>query len=125
MIQSLPFLCFLGTVFGFLSGIGIGGGSLLFLWLTLGLDMSQESARIINLLFFLPSALAASFFRWKQGALDLKRISPAILSGCLFAGVFSWIGMNLDTSLLRKLFGILLIFTGIRELTFKPKKNGS
>ena len=122
MVESLPFQLLLGTVLGFLAGIGVGGGSLLMLWLTVVMSQSHALARSINLLFFLPSALIACCFRWKQGALDLKAVLPAILAGCLAAGVCSWLGMLLDTSLLKKLFGGLLIITGLRELFYKQKR---
>ena len=122
MLDSLPFILILGTLLGFLSGIGVGGGSLLVLWLTLVMDIPAETARVINLLFFIPSALIACFFRWKHGALDIRAILPAIVSGCLSAALFSWIGNRMDTSLLKKLYGGLLILTGIRELFYKEKQ---
>lgn len=122
MLESLPFILILGTILGFLSGIGIGGGSLLILWLTIVLGMPQSVARGINLLFFIPSALVACLFRWRQGVLDWKAVLPAILAGCISAAVFSWIGTMLDMHLLQKLFGGLLLITGLRELLYKPKK---
>lgn len=121
MLESLPFILALSTVLGFLSGIGVGGGSLLMLWLTVVLGMPPETARSINLLFFLPSALIACCFRWKQGVLDFKTVLPAIVAGCIAAGLFSWIGTLFDTALLKKLFGGLLIITGLRELFYKEK----
>lgn len=111
-----------GTVLGFLSGLGIGGGSLLILWLTVVLGMDHNIARGINLLFFLPSAAIACVFRWKQGAVKLKNILPATITGCIAAALCSWVGLTLDMSLLKKLFGGLLILTGLRELLYKPKK---
>ncbi len=122
MLESLPFTILVGTVLGFLSGLGTGGGSLLILWLTLALGMQQAEARVINLMFFIPSALVACFFRWKQGKLDLKKVLPAIVAGSMTAALFTILGRELDTSLLKKLFGGLLIFTGIRELFYKPKQ---
>ena len=122
MVDSLPVVLAVGTVLGFLSGIGVGGGSLLVLWLTAVQNQPPELARSINLLFFLPAALIASFFRWRQGALNLKEIFPAVIAGCICAALFSWIGSMMDTDMLKKLFGILLIFTGIRELFYKKKK---
>ena len=121
MVESLPFVLLLGTLLGFLSGIGIGGGSLLILWLTIVLEVPQAEARGINLMFFLPSALIACFFRWRQGTLEWKAVLPAIVSGCICAALFSWLGMKMDTSLLKKLFGGLLIATGIREIRYKPR----
>lgn len=121
MLESLPFILILGTILGFLSGIGIGGGSLLILWLTIVLEMPQAMARGINLLFFIPSALVACFFRWRQGALDLKTVLPAVICGCIAAGIFSWLSTMLDTRLLQKIFGGLLIITGLRELFYKVR----
>ena len=113
-----------GTLLGFLSGLGIGGGSLLILWLTLILNMSPGAARSLNLLFFLPSALTAGYFRWRQGAIPFRKILPAITAGCIFAFIFSLLSQQLDTSLLKKLFGVLLILTGLRELSYKTKRTG-
>ena len=84
--------------------------------------MPQPVARGINLLFFIPSALVACLFRWRQGSLDWKTVLPAIIAGCISAGVFSWVGTLLDTKLLQKLFGWLLLLTGLRELLYRPKK---
>ncbi len=122
MLDSFPFLVFVATLLGFLSGLGVGGGSLLILWLTLVIGESQDISRNVNLLFFIPCALIASIFRWKQGALNVKKIFPAIIAGCLSAGCFSLLGTYLDTALLKKAFGILLLITGLRELLYRPRK---
>lgn len=122
MLESFPIAVLAGILLGFLSGLGIGGGSLLMLWLTLVLGMDHASARGINLLFFVPSALIACLFRWKQGTLQWKQILPAIVAGCAAAAGFSWLSMYLDTPVIKKLFGILLIATGLRELFYRPRK---
>lgn len=108
-----------GILLGFLSGLGIGGGSLLLLWLTLVMDTDPATARAINLLFFMPAAVVSCFYRWKQGSLELKRILPAVAAGCLGAVLGTWFSLRLDTGILKKGFGILLMFTGIRELCFR------
>ena len=122
MLESLPIVLAVGTVLGFLAGLGVGGGSLLILWLTLVLGIEHPQARLVNLLFFLPSAVIASFFRWKQGKLDFKKVLPAILAGCAAAALCSWFSTQLDIDLLKKLFGGLLLITGVRELMYKPRK---
>lgn len=121
MLDSFPIAVVAGVVLGFLSGLGIGGGSLLVLWLTLILDTPQEVARTINLLFFLPSAVIASLFRWRQGSLPFKKIYPAIIAGCLSAALFSYLGSLWNVSIIKKLFGGLLLITGIRELCYRKK----
>ena len=110
-----------GTVLGFLSGIGVGGGSLLILWLTLVLDWPYSAARSLNLLFFIPAALVSCLFRWKQGAVDIRKALPAVIAGCIAAAITGFLGRNLDTEIIRKLFGGLLILTGLREVFYRPK----
>lgn len=125
MLNSLPVMLAVGCILGFLAGLGVGGGSLLILWLSLVLGLEHNAARAINLMFFIPSAIIASLFRWKQGALDIKKVLPAILGGCISAGCFSLLSKQTDIELLKKFFGVLLLFTGLRELFYKSRKNSS
>lgn len=111
-----------GALLGYLAGIGIGGGSLLIMFLTLGLNMPQADARAINLMFFIVSAGAVTYCRRKKGELRLGKILPAILAGCACAAIFSWIGFLIDVEKLKKAFGILLLVTGLRELFYRPRK---
>ena len=122
MVNTLGFMLVISTVLGFLAGIGVGGGSLLIIWLTLALNMPHSTARTMNLLFFIPSAIIASLFRWRQGSLDLCKLLPGILAGCASAAIFSLISKVIDLELIKKLFGILLLFTGFRELCYRQRK---
>ena len=92
----------IGTLLGFLSGLGIGGGSLLILWLTMVAGMEQQTARSVNLLFFLPAAVVACYYRKKQGTLNIQKMLPAIAAGCIGAVLGTRLGGKLDTSLLKK-----------------------
>ncbi len=125
MLTSLPVMLIVGCLLGFLAGLGVGGGSLLIIWLTLIIDLEHSTARVINLLFFIPTAIMASFFRWRQGKLDIKTVLPAILGGCVSAAGFSLLSKQLDVSVLKKLFGVLLLLTGLKELLYKPNKTRS
>lgn len=122
MLDSFPVALAVSTLLGFLAGLGVGGGSLLILWLTLILQFAYPQAKVLNLLFFLPSAIIASVFRWKQGCLTVKKVLPAILAGCAAAAVCGWLGTQINTTFLKKAFGILLLFTGLREIFYKPKQ---
>ena len=122
MLESLPVMLIVGTLLGFLSGLGIGGGSLLILWLTMVLHTDPLTARSINLLFFIPSALVACALRIKQGNLKIKPLLPAMIAGCAAAAVLSWISTVLDVAILRKLFGIVLVAAGLRELFYRERK---
>ena len=122
MLTSFPVLLAVGTLLGFLAGLGVGGGSLLILWLTFVMGMEHTVAREINLLFFLPAAIIACLFRWRQGDIPWRSLVPAILAGCIGAGIFTAVSVMLDIQLIKKLFGFLLLLTGVRELLYKPKK---
>lgn len=122
MLESVPVMVIVGTLLGFLSGLGIGGGSLLILWLTIVLGTDPLVARSINLLFFIPSALVACVLRIRQGDLKIKPLLPAVAAGCAAAAIFSWISTVLDVEILKKLFGIVLLAAGLRELFYRPRK---
>ena len=111
-----------GLLLGILTGLGTGGGSLLILWLTMVLHMPAAQARSINLLFFLPCALVATVLRLKQKILSFRKLALPILAGCIAAAIFSVMGQKIDTAQLEKLFGVLLIYTGLRELFYRARK---
>ena len=121
MLESFPVAIIVGILLGFLSGLGIGGGSLLIVWLTTVLGWSIQTARTVNLLFFLPAALIACTIRYRQGLLNWKAVIPAILSGCLLAIAGSMIANWINTDTLKKLFGILLILAGTKELFYRER----
>ena len=121
MVNNFPVAVFAGAFFGFLSGIGVGGGSLLMVWLTVIEGLQPYAARCINLMVFIPCALCASLLRLKQGALPGKKVTAPMILGAVTAGIVSYISAGIDTEWLKRIFGILLLFTGIRELLYKPR----
>lgn len=112
----------MGTVLGFLSGLGVGGGSLLMLWLTLIAGVPQAQARVMNLMFFIPCALIASFFRWKQSKPDWWLILWAVAGGLAGALTGNLLHSHLDLELLKKGLGILFLICGVRELFYRERK---
>ena len=122
MLSSMPFAIVAGCILGFLAGLGVGGGSLLILWLSLVLGMDHNVSRSINLMFFIPSAIIASLFRWKQGALPLKKVLPAVIGGCISAAVMTLLSGHIPLALIKKVFGWLLIATGLREVFYRARK---
>ena len=121
MVNSFPVAVFAGASLGFLSGIGVGGGSLLMVWLTMIIGLEPYTARCINLMVFIPCALCASLLRGKQGSLPGKKIIAPMIVGAVIAGIVAYVSAGMDTQWLKKIFGILLLGTGIRELLYKPK----
>lgn len=122
MLSSFPAAVAVGTLLGFLSGLGVGGGSLLVVWLTAVLSAEPRLAQGMNLLFFLPAALCACFFHIRRKKLPWSLVLPAAGAGCLTAALGAFLAGRMDTDLLRRLFGGLLLLTGLSELFRRPKK---
>lgn len=122
MVNTFPVALLVSVLLGTLSGIGIGGGSILMLWLTLIAQLPPETAKALNLMFFIPGALLSSFLRIRYGQLRIKPIIPAALVGCAAAGIAAFFSSNLSTELIRKIMGILFIGIGIREICYRPRK---
>lgn len=99
----------IGAAAGVLAAWGVGGGTLLLLALTLLLDVPQRDAQSINLLFFLPTAAVALRQYRRQGYLNGRRLLPLIAAGCAAAALAALLAPRLDTALLRRPFGALLL----------------
>ena len=122
MLDSPIIIICIASILGFLAGIGVGGGSLLILWLTMVMQTEHHTARIMNLLFFIPSALITTIFRYKRGSLNLMKVLPAIIAGSISAACFSLLSTKIDTNIIKKIFGTLLIFAGIKEIFYRDRK---
>lgn len=107
-------------IFSFLAGIigsmGLGGGSILIIYLSAILFMEQTKAQGINVLFFIPCALYAVFYYAKEKLIIKEAVLPLLCSSLI--GVF--IGLKVitlfDTAVLTKLFGGFLIILALKEI---------
>ena len=106
---------------GFLSGLGIGGGSLLMVYLTAAAGLDPRTAGAVNLLYFLPAAGVSLIFHSKNRFVDWRAARWAILGGVILAALGAWISSAVSAALLRRLFGVFLLFVGISELRFKTR----
>lgn len=115
MIQWLT-AALAGAVTGVLSGFGIGGGSLLLIYMTNFAGVAQNVAQGVNLLYFLPTAATALPAHIKNGYIEKAALAPAILAGLAGTALAAWAATAMDVELLRKCFSVFLLVTGIREL---------
>ncbi len=123
----MTLLYFLAALFsGIISAWGIGGGTLLLLIMTLFFDFDQRTAQGINLLFFLPTALSALLIYRKKGFLHKPTIRRTAPWAALGAVAGSLITLYLDSSFLKKPFGLFLLFSGFSMLrsVWGKKKDG-
>ncbi len=113
------FAALVGLLTGILSGFGIGGGSLLMLWLTCIMEVSQHQAAGMNLLYFLACAPPALYSHWKNRLIDKKAVCFCIAAGIPLSIAGCYLAAHLDLSLIRRGFGVLLLGIGFRELFAK------
>lgn len=111
-----------GVATGIVSGFGIGGGSLLVLYLATVTGASQYTAGGINLLYFIGCAPAALIGHIKNKLVDWRTALWCAASGVAVAIPTSLLADNFNNDWLRRLFGILLLYIGIRELRLSKKK---
>ena len=93
---------------GIFASMGLGGGMVLIVYLTVFAGFSQLAAQGINLVFFIPIAIISV---------------PAVLWGTAAVIISAWLANRIEQSLLSKAFGIFLILMGLKELFFKSEKH--
>jgi len=110
----------MGLVMGVLSGFGVGGGTLLLVYLTTFAGLDQHTAQGINLLYYLPAALMALPAHVKNGYVEKEVLWPAVIAGLVCACGGAWVATGLEVDRLRTLFGGFLVVIGLWEL-FGPE----
>ncbi len=104
-----------------LSSMGLGGGSVLLLYLTAFLNTDQLTAQSVNLLFFVPCAIVALCFHAKGGYLN-KRLAISLgIWGLLGVILGFLVAFWLPGKWLAKAFAVFLLGLGIKELFFQQK----
>jgi uncharacterized membrane protein YfcA len=123
MIPSLLVTLIAAFLAAILSGLGIGSAGLFVLYLTLIAGYSQPEAQALNLLFFILSAGAALLLHIRERKIPWKVV--LVLIACAIPGALagSYLVRVLDATLIRKLFGGMLIVTGVPTLLSRKKES--
>ena len=111
-----------GAATGVLSGFGVGGGTLLLVYMTAFAGVDQHLAQGINLLYFLPAGLMALPAHVKNGYIEKPVLLPASGAGLVCAALAAWAATAMEVGLLRKFFGAFLIVVGLMELFGRTKE---
>ena len=106
---------------GLLGSMGLGGGSVLIIYLTLFNNTTQINAQGINLIFFVVCASASTIIYTIKKQIKYKEIIPLVLGGIIGAFIGQFFLKQISIELLPKLFGVFLIFMGISSI-IKTKK---
>lgn len=96
-----------------LCGLGVGGGGLFIVYLTLARGTGQIDAQGVNYIFFIAAAVASSIFNLIKHRLDLWLLLCVAACGTAGAIIGSLITVVVDPDLIRKIFGAFLMMTGI------------
>lgn len=109
----------IGALTGVLSGFGVGGGTLLLLWMTAVQGLQQVQAGGVNLLYFITCALPAIFGHIKNGLIEGQAVLWCTLAGVPACIAASFLAAGMDTELLRRFFGAFILVIGVKELFYK------
>ena len=112
------------VVSGMAASLGIGGGGILIIYLTLFASMEQLKAQGLNLLFFIPCGIIAIIIHLKNKLIVKEYSIPLISGGIIGALLGNFLATIISTNILSKIFAIFIILIGLRELLTKPKAKG-
>ncbi|MCI8352094.1 MAG: sulfite exporter TauE/SafE family protein [Clostridia bacterium] len=112
----------IGIISGFVSGMGMGGGTILILCLSMFLGIEQHVAQATNLVFFIPTSIVAIIINIKQKNVDFKLAIPIAVSGVVGAVIGAICSNKTDVTMLKKYFGIFLGLIALWEIYSLIKK---
>lgn len=116
-----------GGISGIVSALGMGGGTVLIVILSIFLGMEQHKAQATNIVFFIPTSITAIIMNIKNKTIkwDLAKIvCPFGIIGAIIGAIIS---INLDTHTLKRAYGIFLSLIAIYEILnlYKMHKNNA
>ena len=113
---------FLGFFAGILTGImGIGGGVVLVPMMVLLLGVQQHLAQGISMLVIIPTVLVA-IFKLRKSRLFQFRLALLLAAGSMLGSlVSSNLVQQIDGAVLKRIFGILVIYSSYKMI-FPPAK---
>lgn len=113
-----------GLFSGLAGSMGLGGGAVLIIYLTLFTETDRITAGGINLIFFIPISLIAVLIYAFKKQIKWKVVLPLALFGLLGAILGNWLTGVLGAKILGKIFGGFLVVMGLRETFGKSVAKG-
>ena len=116
-----------GLIAGIITGLGMGGGTILILLLSVFLGQDQHVAQATNLIFFIPTSIAAIYTNLKYKNVNLKLALTVSSFGVLGAIIGATISSAINSAILKKFFAVFILIIAIYEISrlfmeYKKKK---
>lgn len=105
-----------GVVAGIVSSLGMGGGTILILLLTLFFNTDQHIAQATNLIFFIPTSITSILINAKNKQINWKISKEIIIFGIIGAIIGSIFASKIPSEKLKKIFGIFLLIIAIFQI---------
>ncbi|WP_077534635.1 sulfite exporter TauE/SafE family protein [Massiliimalia massiliensis] len=114
--MDIVVLALAGLLSGICASMGLGGGFVLLVYLTLFTQLSQLDAQLTNLVFFLPIAVLSVILHLKNQLIEKKVLLKAIVVGIIGVLIGGFLSGVIEEELLSKLFGGFILLIGLKEL---------
>ena len=118
-------LFLIGLASGIVSGMGIGGGSILIPALVIFANPDQHVAQSVNLIFFIPTAVIALIVHIRNKQINFKLAVSIIIFGMIGAYIGSRLAITLPGPVLKKFFGFFLLILGLYEMSRRDRRHVS
>ncbi|WPD19823.1 sulfite exporter TauE/SafE family protein [Thermaerobacter composti] len=113
---GVPWPSLIAVATGILSGMSIGGGSLLVPALVLVVGVPQHVAQGVVLATFPVVAAVAAWVHWRQGFLRWRLALRIAAGSAVGAALGARLAVDVSGELLRRLFGLYLVGIGMYAL---------
>lgn len=110
---------------GVFSSMGMGGGGIMIIYFGLFTSIPQVTAQGINVLFFIPIAALSVIIYHIKGLIDWKTALPFAALGIISSFAGSYLANVIDGKLLSKIFGVLILIMGVRQLFSRNDNKGN
>lgn len=114
-MQRIVLLVLAGIAAGALGGMGMGGGTILIPVLTIFFDAEQKQAQAINLVAFIPMAIASLIIHVKNKRVETKGILWIIIPATVLSLAGSLVAQAINGEILKRIFGGFLLLLSVAQ----------
>lgn len=114
-MQRIVLLVLAGIAAGALGGMGMGGGTILIPVLTIFFGAEQKQAQAINLVAFIPMAIASLIVHVKNKRVETKGILWIIIPATVLSLAGSMLAQAINGEILKRIFGGFLLLLSVAQ----------